>query len=214
MSVDIETLGLKSLYIFKETHIQTSRERLDIHQKLRQIVAPAIRDLESQRLINGFHHIIHEDIDLRLSCNDWHQYEPKIKEILTLHSIPSDLRDWVLMPPERYGGKTGILLCYNNLEFNSRLSLAIVELMDETDYGSIRQAQESLCPHQWVHYLCNQFGYLNFDQIAFELNDAFIWLQTLIDSNDRNQRVISIARNIIRKLKIAAIQFEEKNLSN
>lgn len=208
MSIDIKTLGLKSKYVFKQTHIRTSRDRGDIHRKLRQRVAPAIRDLESRGLINGFHHIIHEDIDLRLSSGDWPQYESRIKQILRVHSIPTDLADWEFVPSELYGGETGALLCCNNLEFNSRLSLALLELMNETDDQKDRQGQERLCPHQWVHYLCNQFGYLNRDQIIFELNDAFNWLRMLVCSQRRDPQVICDARHIIDWFKNMATQFE------
>ena len=208
MSVDIRTLGLKSIYVFKETHISTSHARHDIHEKLRQVVSPVIRDLESEGLINGFHHIIHKDIDLRLSCHDWQQYEPRIREVLRIHTISTDLKDWGPMPLESYGGETGVLLCYNNLEFNSRLSLALIELIHETDDESIQEAQHALCPHQWVHYLCNQFGYLNPDQILFELNDAFVWLQTLVTKNPGNRQIISFAADTLTKFKQAATQFE------
>ena len=118
------------------------------------------------------------------------------------------------MPNEQYGGKTGVLLCYNNLEYNSRLSLALVELLSETNDQAIHQTQERLCPHQWVHYLCNQCGYLNQDQIVFELNDAFAWLGQLIDNNGGNPQVISWARNIIVKFRNAATQFEKDLLNS
>jgi hypothetical protein len=137
------------------------REKITISIKsLKKLSHLTIRDLESQKLSNGFHHLIHEDIDLRLSCEDWPKHESKIKEVLSIHSISLDLKDWA-MPPEQYGGEIGVLLCYNNLEFNSRLSLALVELIVGTEDISLKESQERLCPHQWVHYLCNQFGYLN-----------------------------------------------------
>jgi hypothetical protein len=177
--MNFETIGLKSRYVFKETHLDTSHEIDDIRAKLRRFVAPAIRDLESQKLINGFHYIVHASIDLRISSSDWAQQLPGIRGVLADHSISPDLQDWKdadAMPPARYGGSDGVLLCYNNLEFNSRLCLALIELMSETDSDDVREAQEKLCPHQWLHYLCNQFGCLNLDQIGFELKDASDWL--------------------------------------
>lgn len=204
MNVNIDSLGLKSTYDFKQTHIGTSPERNDIHRKLRRIVAPVIRALECEGLINGFHHIIHQDIDLRLSSNRWQQNESRIKEILASHSIPTDLANW-RMPEQHYGGPMGVLLCYNNLEYNSRLCLALVELMHETDDESTRQAQGRLCPRQWVHYLCNQFGYLNRAQIKFEFEDAFTWLHDFVC---RNPQGTPFARNIISQLKRATTQFE------
>ena len=209
MSAAIESLGLKSVYAFKETHIPTSHSRKDIHRQLRETIAPAIRDLESQGLINGFHHIVHDEIDLRLSCHDWPNLEASIQAVLETHSIPFNLKDWGPMPAERYGGEIGVALCYNNLEFNSRLCLALAELMNETQGSPILQMQERLCPHQWIHYLCNQFGYLNIDQITFELNDAFTWLESLITRNRGNPEVPSIVRGILSSLRQAIDQCEE-----
>jgi len=209
--MNIETLGLKSSYLFKETHIPTSREIHDIHRLLKQFVAPAIRDLESKKLINGFHHIVHEKIDLRLSSHDWIQHESSIREVLAAHSISPDLEDFkdcVKMPPENYGGKTGVLLCYNNLEFNSRLCLALVELMYETGDETIRKKQERLCPHQWVHYLCNQAGYLNLDQICLELNDAAIWLKKEINNHAYVPQVRAEASEILKKLRSVITRFD------
>lgn len=86
------------------------------------------------------------------------------------------------MPPAQYGGETGVLLCYNNLEFNSRLCLALAEFISETDDNGARQHLYDLCPHQWVHYLCNQFAVLNLEQVAFELQDALRWLRGLLST--------------------------------
>ncbi len=209
--MNIETLGLKASYVFKETHIPTSRERHDILRLLKQFVAPAIRDLESKNLINGFHHIVHKNIDLRLSSHDWLQHEASIREVLAANSISPDLEDFkdcVEMPPENYGGKTGVLLCYNNLEFNSRLCLALVELMYETSDETIRKKQERLCPHQWVHYLFNQDGYLNLDQVRFELSDAVIWLEKWMNSHTFVQQVRADTTDILKELRNVITQLE------
>ena len=179
--MDIKILGLKSSYIFREARISLDGEK--IHTLLKDRVGPAVRELESSKLINGFHYIIHKDIDLRISSDAWPQYLCQIQKVLATFSIPPELREWkdgMEMPPEKYGGPTGVLLCYNNLEFNSRLCLALIELMSEAKDAAAQQSLMKLCPHQWVHYLCNQFGYLNLDQISFELNDAFCWLEVLL----------------------------------
>ena len=205
MNVDMATYGLKSKYTFKNTYIRTSRSRDDIHQKLRQIVAPAIRDLESRGLINGFHYLVHEHIDLRLSCADWDQHESKIKQVLKDHSIPTDLVDWEFKP-EGCGGETGAVLSCNNLEFNSRLCLALLELINETDDQRIRQEQEKLCPHYWVHYLCNQFGYLNLNQVKFEFQDAFIWLNELVSEYPQ---LVPLVRTVLGQVKRIATELEQ-----
>jgi len=207
MIVNIKTFGLKSKYDFKETHIPTSLCRHNIHQKLREIVAPAIRDLESGGLINGFHYLVHEHIDLRLSCADWDQHESKIKQVLKDHSIPTDLADWEFKP-EGYGGETGAVLCCNNLEFNSRLCLALLELINETDDQRNRQEQDKLCPYQWVHYLCNQFGYLDLDQDRFELHDAFIRINELVK---KYPQVVPVVRIVLCQVKKTVTELE-KNL--
>ena len=209
MIADIKTLGLKSCYVFKETRIPTSHKRHDIRQQLGQIIAPALCDLESQQLINGFHYIVHKHIDLRLSCGNWPLHESRIRDVLVTHSIPPDLEDWGPMPSERYGGEIGVLLCYNNLEFNSRLCLALAQLMYETDDEKTRESQEKLCPHQWVHYLCNQFGYNNLEQIMFELDDALLWLRSIVISNPDNRQVSLQARAIIDRFKETALRFEQ-----
>lgn len=178
--MDTEALGLRPSYVFKQTHIPWAPDQGRIRLLLKDAIAPVIRDLESRRLIDGFHYIVHEQIDLRLSCHDWPQHEANIRHILKVHSVSADLRDYddrVEMPPEKYGGETGVLLCFNNLEFNSRLCLALIELMSGTNDRTARQCLASLCPHQWVHYLCNQFAVLNSDQISFELHDALCWLR-------------------------------------
>ena len=209
--MNIETLGLKSSYMFKETQIPTSRKRHDIYQLLNKFVAPVIRDLEYKNLINGFHYIAHKNIDLRLSCNDWPKHEASIRKVLSAHSISPDLKDWKTcdeMPPDNYGGKTGVLLCYNNLEFNSRLCLALVELMYETEDETIRKKQEALCPHQWIHYLFNQSGYLNLDQICLELNDAAIWLEKEMNNHAYVAQVRSEASEILKELRNVITRFD------
>lgn len=209
MDIDLASLGLKTSYSFKEARIPLSHDRISIHERLGQTVAPAIRDLESQELIDGFHHIIHENIDLRLSCDDWQNKKPAIKDVLALHGIPTELKDWGPMPSERYGGELGVILCYNNLEYNSRLTLGLVELMAATHDDTLLHWQDRLCPHQWVHYLCNQFGYLNDAQIQFELEDAFVWLQALVANNPDRPHAISFAREVIGELKKGVDQFEK-----
>ena len=80
MNIDISGLGLKTNFNFKETHIPTSLNDNDIQKHLREKIGPTIRELESNQLINGFHHLVHKDIDLRLSCNNWNEDESKIKK--------------------------------------------------------------------------------------------------------------------------------------
>ncbi len=212
--MDIRTLGLKSSYAFKETHVPSSLEGGKIRATLKDIVAPTIRDLECRQLINGFHYIVHSDIDLRISSSNWPQHLPAIKEVLENHSIPPDLNDWDThheeMPPDDYGGEIGVQLCYNNLEFNSRLCLALAELMSDTHDDAVRQNLAQLCPRQWVHYLCNQFGYLNRDQIIFEMNDALVWLDDRVSRSRDDPHTTEDVKEIIRQFKDATRECEER----
>jgi hypothetical protein len=210
---DIESLGMKTTYIFKQTHIPTSELLEDKHQKLREIVAPAIRDLESKSLINGFYHIIHQDIDLRLSCDDWEQHEPEIKKVLADHSISTELEPGGNLGPKNYGGFGGALLTENNLEINSRLTLAIIELIHSTNDKAILQGLSNQCPHQWFHHLCNQFGFNNFSESMFYFNNALIWLETIIHNNKENPQAISEVRRIINTFKDQIVQFENTHLN-
>ena len=211
---NIESLGLKTSYNFKQIHIPTSGSIEDKHQKLREIVAPAIRDLESKSLINGFYHIIHQDLDLRLSCDDWEQYESEIKEVLAKHSIASELEPGGNLGSESYGGPGGALLTENNLEINSRLTLAIIELIYSTDDETTRQGLLKQCPHQWVHHLCNQFGLNNFQESEFDFNNAMAWLETIIYNNRNNPQAISDARGMINTFKDRIAHFESTLLSD
>jgi hypothetical protein len=209
--MDIRTLGLKSSYAFKETHVPSSLEGEKIRATLKDIVSPTIRDLESRQLINGFHYIVHSDVDIRISSSNWPQHLPAIKEVLENHSVPPDLNDWQ-MAPDNYGGEIGVQLCYNNLEFNSRLCLALVQLMSETDNPAIDRNLAKLCPHQWVHYLCNQFGYLNRDQIIFEMNDSFVWLYDLMPTGRDDPDVTESVKEIMRQFEDATRKLKERFL--
>ena len=138
--------------------------------------------LEAKGFLDGFHYIKHADIDIRLSCNDWPAKESSIQQVLEQYSIASNLVDWEGLSPDEYGGELGVILCYNNLEFNSRLCLPLLESIHEVTQqdNPLRDQLERLSPHMWVHYLANQTGYLNWDQIVFEFNDAFVWLETML----------------------------------
>ncbi|MBN1361918.1 MAG: hypothetical protein JW993_15080 [Sedimentisphaerales bacterium] len=206
--MDITTLGLKQSYAFKETHIPSVLDGENIRACLRDKVAPAIRKLEAEGLINGFHHIIHEKMDLRLSSGNWSQHEQRIQGVLSAHSIPTELKDWQLLPIECYGGETGVSLCYNNLEFNRRLCMALVEASSETSDKAVRDKLMRLCPHRWVHYLCNQSGHLNMEQIVFELEDAFGWLCDFTSRNRHDPQASKIVSQVISQVetKIAAFR--------
>lgn len=205
----LEKIGLKINYSFKEIHIPTNWQLSDIHSKLRYKVAPVIEALETKNLINGFHVIPHKDIDLRLSCFNWEANEPKIIELLNRYNISSRLTDWGPMPEKDYGGPQGVVLCYNNLEFNSRLILGFVQLLDETRDSDLRRSLDALCPHQWVHYLCIQSGKDNLCQAQFEIDDAFVWLRTVKNRGGQVPGITDKLRTIIESNRKQIAQFEE-----
>jgi len=173
------------------------------------IVAPAIRDLESKSLINGFYHIIHEDIDLALSCDDWEEKEGRIAEVLEGHSISTDLTYGGNLWPEDYGGDGGATLTENNLELNSRLVLAILEVTADTSDDATLAVLDRQCPHQWVHHLCNQFGLNNLQESVFDFNSAMVWLETIMRNNQGIPEVISEVRRILDYFKGRLGLFED-----
>ena len=59
------------------------------------------------------------------------------------------------------------------------------------------QMQRKLCPHQWIHYLFNQIGMLNPEQIEFEFNDALVWLRTAVVSSGRSPEGIATAKGVL-----------------
>lgn len=193
--------GLKESYNFKQTHIpvdlnttDTAKRIAEVHDRIAAHVSPVITELESLALINGFHFILHGSIDLRISSGDWDKNENRIKEVLRKHGISNDLENWGPMSPERYGGPVGVILCYNNLEFNSRLILALIDAQKHTDDIATKQCQERLVHNQWVHYLYIQYGLLNDVQVQLEFSDSLEWLMTIVS---RDPRSIGFANSVL-----------------
>jgi len=115
---------------------------------LRNKIAPAIEALEKDELIDGFHFISHEGVDLRLSCPNWKLSEIyKIKKILKLNGIDGDLH-----PYNDLNGSLDSIVKANFLETVSRCVLA--EVLAEG-----KSSRENLS-----HYLNNQYGVWNIDE--------------------------------------------------
>ena len=205
---DLTEYGLNKDYDFREIHISTTSDISEVHEKILKNISPAIIDLEKAGLINGYHFILHAQIDMRLSSDSWDKKEIKIKEILRKHGLSDDLTPWGPMSPDRYGGETGVLLCYNNLEMNSRLISALVELRDKTGDDNAKALQERLICNQWSHYLYIQYGITNDKQIGVEFNNALGWLETIVVKNQGDpaakefaERVLTHMEGTINKLK-------------
>jgi hypothetical protein len=205
---------LRLQYVFKETHVPTAPKMQDIRQVLVTVVAPAIRELEAKGLLDGFHYITHADIDIRLSCNDWPAKESAIQQVLEQYSIASNLVDWKGLSPDEYGGELGVILCYNNLEFNSRLCLPLLESIHEAAQqdNPLRDQLDRLSPHQWVHYLANQTGYGNMEQIAFELDDVFRWLETVLARSGDVANVKPVISHLLDRLSNKIGRFRREQL--
>lgn len=206
---NMESLGLKTSYVFKQTRIPTTGDVEDKRRKLIEVVAPTIRELESKSLINGFYHIIHEDIVLSLSCENWQEKGFEIIEVLTNHSISSDLELGGNLWPDDYGGDGGAAITENNLELNSRLVLSILEITRDTDNEAALEMLERLCPHQWIHHLCNQYGLNNLQESVFNFNSAMIWIETIMRNSGEIPEVASEVRRILDYFKGRLGLFED-----
>lgn len=202
--------GLKESYDFKEIHVQTSRELADVHDKIFNYISPAIIELEALKLINGFHFILHESIDFRISAEDWNKNEKRIKKILRKYNLPDDLNKWEPLSPEKYGGVIGVILCYNNLEFNSRLISALIDTQKHTDNAAKKEQQKWLLYNQWVHYLYIQYGVTNHVQSQHEFQNSLIWLEIFVNSNPENKEVKDFANSILNKFSDTINQLKNK----
>lgn len=211
---DMEGLGLKTAYNFKQICIPASGGSDDKRRLLIELVAPAIRELESKSLINGFYYTIQSDIDLRLSCENWEQYEEEIAEVLGTHSIQTDLEHGGNLWPDDFGGEEGAALTENNLELNSRLVLSMLEVVRATDDEATLEALDRQCPHQWMHNLCNQYGLNNLQESVFDFNNAMVWLETTMQNHSETPEIVSEVRKILDYIKGRTALFEDTFFSD
>lgn len=204
--MNFKEFNLKTVFIFKEAHIPTTREVEDMRKKLRENVLPAIMELESKKLINSFHYLTHTDIDLRLSCIDWKLNEKKIQLILVKHQIPRILNDWG--EPVFEDEYNESLMQYIMLELSSRFSLALIGFADKKDFS---KRQNEIWLRQWIHFIFNELGYLNADQIRIELFDSYGWLNDLISRNPKDLDILFFAGKMIRDAKKMTKIFYKKS---
>jgi hypothetical protein len=142
-----------------------------LHFVIRTKVLPAILELDHRELINGFYFIMHEKLDLRLSCDSWEEKEKDIRVVLTNNGISPEL-----VP---YGGPITddfTNLDANNLEMNSRFVLAYLSIWDRANEEDRSQMSRAV-PARWIHYLYNQFGYLNLVEAVSKFDSAFFQLK-------------------------------------
>ena len=163
----MKEFGLHQNYKFKEARVflPRCRSRKEIHDEIFFKIIPAIQKLERQS-VNGFHFIVHEHIDLRISCARWvGRNKQYFETILFKHGIEDPLIPWPGLDPDIYGGKVGVNLCYNSLEHNSRLVMADVSAGYKDTREPLVWKRErdqnvrlNLFLDQFQHFLLYQYG--------------------------------------------------------
>lgn len=181
----IEQFGFKTRYNFRQTQIDVDEEAknagmslagLDqlpdvLHFVIRTKILPAILELEHRELINGFYFIMHEKLDLRLSCDSWEEKEQDVRIVLTNNGIPPELVHYSGLISDDFKN-----LDANNLELNSRFVLAYLSIWDRASQEDRSQMSRAV-PARWIHYLYNQFGYINLVEGISKFDSAFFQLK-------------------------------------
>jgi hypothetical protein len=181
----IEQFGFKTRYNFRQAQIDVNEEARNagmslasleelsniLHLVIKTKVLPAILELERRELINGFYFITHEKLDLRLSCDSWKKKEQDIRVVLANNGISPELTHYSGLKDDDFKN-----LDDNNLEMNSRFVLAYLSIWDRaTEEDRIQMAKA--VPHRWIHYLYNQFGYINLVEATSKFDSAFFQLE-------------------------------------
>ena len=142
-----------------------------LHFVIRTKVLPAILELEHRELINGFYFIMHEKLDLRLSCDSWEEKEQEIRTVLTNNGISPELVHYKGLKDDDFEN-----LDDNNLEMNSRFVLAYLPIWERASEEERNQMSRAV-PARWIHYLYNQFGYPNLAEAISKFDSAFFQLE-------------------------------------
>ena len=181
----IEQFGFKTRYHFRQAQIDVDDEArkaglpltdLDqlpdvLHFVIRTKVLPAILELEHRELINGFYFIMHEKLDLRLSCDSWEEMEQDIRAVLKKNGISPELVHYKGLKEDDFKN-----LDDNNLETNSRFVLVYLSIWDRAS-DEERRHMSRAAPARWIHYLYNQFGYTNLAEGISKFDSAFFQLE-------------------------------------
>jgi hypothetical protein len=215
----IEQFGFKTRYNFRQTQIDVNEEANNagmsfttvdelssvIQFVIRTRILPAVLELEHRELINGFYFIMHEKLDLRLSCDSWEEKEQDIRTVLTSNGIPPELVQYSGLKDDDIKN-----LDDNNLEMNSRFVLAYLAIRDRAS-EEVRNQMSRAVPAKWIHYLYNQFGYLNLVEAISKFDSAFFQLEQgyRIGQCDR-ERYVRILESVKARAE-AKLQEMEKN---
>jgi hypothetical protein len=181
----IEQFGFKTSYSFRQTQIDVEEEARNagmpltvvdelpgvLHFVIRTKILPAILELEHRKLINGSYFIMHEKLDLRLSCDSWEEKEREIRTVLTSNGISPELVHFSVLGDDDFES-----LVANNLEMNSRFVLAYLAIWDRASQEG-RSRMSRAVPAGWIHYLYNQFGYINLLEAVSKFDSAFFQLE-------------------------------------
>ena len=143
------------VFSFKEVNIQKnlkegSRDEI-IENHLEYVlnkISPAIDELLDKDLINFFHFINHDGIDLRLSCDNWEEKEDSIKVILDNNDISTDLKLW---EGQVSVDKVDLFVLY------CISSTIFIYLKEKGICADCVTTRSSL----WTHYIYNLFGITN-----------------------------------------------------
>ena len=155
---NLENIGFKSQFKFKETHIELQTlSHEEIKKQLLEKVYPAIMGLNKEGLINSFHFLNHRDpsyrIDLRISSLDWGKNEQRITEILNKNSITTPLKNFELHVDRNTTiDRGGELIFCNILEQESKAVLTIFKHIQNLG-GELYHYASYI-----AHYYCNQMA--------------------------------------------------------
>lgn len=152
--------GLKDKFDFREVNINYTRGVPlvpDLYLYcclLDDFIAPAIEMMEEENLLNGFHFINHNGIDLRLSSLDWEKNKDRVEEILKIYgtflTVPNlTSQEYRLHPYGDLNNDLVGIVAANFLETVSRCVLAEV------------RADGKASRFKLSHYLNNLYGFWN-----------------------------------------------------
>ena len=192
----LEEFGFKTKYHLKQTQIDVDIfSRDSVESQVAEKIIPAILELESEKVIDGFYFIMHGKLDFRLSSNAWDENESKVKEILRKHGISDDLKHHEDFQEDEIAN-----LDNNCLEIISRLMMAYLSLKDRHGQEKFSEKLHEI-PQHWIHYMYDQFGIVNLYEAVDHFNSAFIWLLTALN---KNQCDVPYCIDILEKVKKAA----------
>jgi len=213
MTADICRFGLKEHFDFREVHMEVMEPISNIHRAIKESVTPAVLELEETGLINSFHFIFQNDLLLRLSSDDWDAKDDKIRKVLEKHGIPPEFHEMYELPKDHFGGEEGILLCYNNMESNSRLIMGLLDLKDEYN-EELDEKLDHLVYSHWVHNLYIQYGINNILQVQYEFKDSLYWIVSLLRAHGDKPQLVEILSKVVREMRRQAELLESQLLPN